>query len=132
MGLHLKSLRVRKMGLHELRVRGSQALAAFAERRGWSSQTRLPNDQVLLGLLDPARCGGQELWSAREFLEHFQTRRQPKFFVAFNDRVGTLAELRKRWPEAESEIVAQADRISAGRFDLLGLRDLGFGDPIDW
>jgi hypothetical protein len=83
------------LSVDEIRVRGSQALAAFAERRGWSSQMRLPNDQVLLGLLDPAQCGSQELWSAREFLDHFQTRREPKFFVAFNDRVGTLAELRQ-------------------------------------
>jgi hypothetical protein len=132
MDRHLKSLKVRKMGFHELRVRGSQALAAFAERRGWSSQTRLPNDLVLLGLLDPDRCGPRKLRSATEFLEHFQRRTKPKFFAAFDDREGTLTELRKRWPEAESEIIAQADRISEGRFDVLGLHDLSFGDPIDW
>jgi len=29
-------------------------------------------------------------------------------------------------------IIAKANRMLAGKFDLLGLRDLSFGDPIDW
>jgi hypothetical protein len=124
--------KLQKMSIDEFRVRGSQALAAFAERRGWSSQTRLPNDQVLFGLLEPTRCGTRELRSAGEFLQHFQTRKEPQFFAAFDDREGTLARLRQRWPEAEREIIQQANRVSSGRFDLLGLRNLSFGDPIDW
>jgi hypothetical protein len=30
------------------------------------------------------------------------------------------------------EITREADRLLTGRFDLLGHRDLSFGDPIDW
>jgi hypothetical protein len=29
-------------------------------------------------------------------------------------------------------LIARADRICSGRFDLLGLSNLSFGDPIDW
>ena len=39
---------------------------------------------------------------------------------------------RSRTPDAARAIVDAADSIVAGRFDLLGYRGLGFGDPIDW
>jgi hypothetical protein len=42
------------------------------------------------------------------------------------------ALLRERLPESAHVIVAAADRTVAKRFDLLGYRDLSFGDPIDW
>jgi hypothetical protein len=29
-------------------------------------------------------------------------------------------------------LIEKADRITSGKFDLLGYRDLSFGDPIDW
>ncbi len=123
--------KLRRLSVDELRVRGSQAVAAFAERRGWSALAKLPSDQALLKLLDPAQTP-RELWSAQEFLDHFRGRREPKFFSSFDDPSGTVAELRRRWPAAEREIVEHADRLVAGRFYLLGLRDLSFGDPIDW
>ncbi|MDQ3907415.1 MAG: hypothetical protein M3268_03630, partial [Acidobacteriota bacterium] len=46
----LKKLRGR--GLDELRVRGAQAVAAFAERRGLSAQSRLPSDEEFFKLID--------------------------------------------------------------------------------
>ncbi len=44
----------------------------------------------------------------------------------------SAALLRRRLPEAAAEIVERADRIRAGKFDLLGYRALSFGDPVDW
>lgn len=44
-----------------------------------------------------------------------------------------LAEvLQLRFPEAAREIVAQADRVRAHRFDLLGYKNLDLGRQIDW
>jgi hypothetical protein len=83
-------------------------------------------------MLDSFGWGGRELWSAQEFLEHYQTRTEPRFFAAFDGRAATISQFRARWPHSEAVIVEQSDRISQGRFDLLGLRDLSFGDPIDW
>ena len=40
--------------------------------------------------------------------------------------------LAARWPEVVRDVRAAADRTLAGRFDLLGYRDLWFGDPVDW
>lgn len=103
----------------------------FAERHGWSSLAKLPADDSLMELLDRAKFP-QQLKSGDELLEHFRTRSRPRFFAAFQDRNLTAAELRIRWPNAEAKIVTKANRIVAGRFDLLGLRNLSFGDPIDW
>jgi uncharacterized heparinase superfamily protein len=118
--------KLRQVGLDELRVRGSQALAAFAERQNWSSRSRLISDDALLRLFD-----GQSK-STSELLIHFRKRTTPKFFASFTDPQATLNELRRRWPEAEKGIVERADRIVAGIFDLLGFRNLSFGNPIDW
>jgi Heparinase II/III-like protein/Heparinase II/III N-terminus len=121
--------RLRRTSFDELRVRGSQALAAFAERQSWSSQTKLMNDQAFMKLLDPNQ---QSPASALDLRDHFRARSRPAFFSAFDDPAATIAQLRHRWPGAEERIVQQADRILAGHFDLLGFRNLHFGIPIDW
>ncbi|HEX5603233.1 MAG TPA: alginate lyase family protein [Pyrinomonadaceae bacterium] len=118
--------KLRQVGFDELRVRGSQALAAFAERQNWSTRSKLISDDALLRLFD------RELRSSSDLYTHFRDRTTPKFFASFNDPQATINELRRRWPEAEKEIVERADRIVAGHFDLLGFRNLSFGKPIDW
>lgn len=45
---------------------------------------------------------------------------------------GATAELDRRAPEARQRIVGAAEALLQGRFDLLGYRDLRFGDPLDW
>jgi uncharacterized heparinase superfamily protein len=115
--------KLRQVGFDELRVRGSQAFAAFAERQNWSSSSKLISDDALLRLLDG---------EISDLKTHFRERTSPKFFASFTDPQKTIAELRRRWPGAENQIVKRADRILAGYFDLLGFRGLSFGNPIDW
>ena len=107
--------KLRSVSLDELRVRSSQALAAFAERNNWSSQSKLPSDDAIRQLIDRNKFGTQA-----------------RFFAAFDDPEATINELRRRWPNAEKEIVERADRIAEGLFDLLAFRNLSFGTPIDW
>jgi hypothetical protein len=120
--------KLRKMSVAEFRVRSLQALTARAERTGWSSLTSLPSDQKFFRQFVFEVDG---ITSGDQFLERFRTR-NCAFFPAFGEREAVLAELRARWPEAEAQIVAQADRIVAGKFDLLGFKDLDFGNPINW
>ena len=126
----MKTQRLRKVGLNELRVRSSQLLAMFAERHGWSSLTKLRTDQELFGKLEPASPNA--LRSEQELLKDFAGRTEPRFFAGLTNREATIQELRSRHPKAESEIVKSANSIVAGRFDLLGFKDLSFGEPIDW
>lgn len=116
----------------ELRVRSAQALAAYVERRGWSAQTRLPNDAAMFEMLTATGTKRASV-SAESLLEHFRARPSTKFFAAFLNQQATIAELHRRFgPGAEEKAVERANRIDKGRFDLLGLRDLYFGEPVDW
>ncbi len=110
-----KMQKLRGISLDELRVRGLQAFAAFAERKNWSSQSWLPSDDAI-----------------RQLINRDQFGMRATFFAAFADPQATINELRRRWPNAEKEIVERADRIAEGRFDLLAFRNLSFGTPIDW
>ena len=124
--------RIKGLRADEIRVRTRQALAACAERAGYSSQARAPSDSSLFGMLDPARIKSHPL-CAETFLEHFRTRTVPQFFAGLHDPSKTVHTLRQTLgPHAEERVLERARRIHAGRFDLLGLRDLDFGQPIDW
>ncbi len=124
----LKKLRrLKGLGLDELRVRGTQALAARAERLGVGA--RLPTDAELSRLLLPAPRGPERA-DAESLLAHF--RNGPRaFFKAFDEPDATRDELRRRFTDA-SVVTERAARAAAGRFDLLGLKDLSFGEPVDW
>ena len=118
--------RLKKISFDELRVRGAQKWFSFSERRGWSSLGRLPTDQETLELFEP------QLRSPAEVLEYLRRQIKTSFFRAFANREATVNELRRVWPNAEREIIERANQIVAGRFDLLGFKQLFFGDPIDW
>jgi len=104
----LKLEKLKNASLHELRVRASQRVAAFSERRGWSSLVKFPDTLPNADL------------------------KTSRFFGGFHDLEKSVCEIKLRWPDTAQRIVEQADRICEGKFDLLGFRNLSFGDPIDW
>src|SRR6185503_6627417 len=104
----MKLQKLRNASLHELRVRASQRVAAFSERRGWSSLAKLPEK------VPPADFANE------------------RFFRGFQDLGKSAAEVKSRWPETAQRIIEQANRICDGKFDLLGFTGLSFGGPIDW
>ena len=118
--------RLKGRSLDELRVRGAQVLAARAERLGIG--VRLPADAELARLLLPAPRG-PEGTDAESLLAHFRHAARA-FFKAFDDPAATRASLGRRF--AAGAVTARAARAAAGRFDLLGLTDLSFGEPVDW
>lgn len=125
----LKKLRGRS--LDEFRVRGEQMMHAQAERCGWSRQSRLPTNAELLASLDPERTRAR---TCDDLLEHFRTRRTPRFFAGTDDAQQTLALINRSGAEhaSRSETIERAHRIRLGKFDLLGLQDLDFGVAPDW
>ena len=40
--------------------------------------------------------------------------------------------MRRRFSDECSALIERAQRAAYGKFDLLGLTDLSFGEPIDW
>ncbi len=120
--------KIHSMTLAEIGTRTSQLLNAFAERQGWSRDISLPDDQTFIKLLQPDHRRNQ----LDELHKHFQYRESPAFVAGFTDRQATINELNRRWPQTAAEVIKRADRILDGRFDLLGFKDLSFGDPINW
>ncbi|HEX5873581.1 MAG TPA: alginate lyase family protein, partial [Pyrinomonadaceae bacterium] len=106
--------KLKNASLDELRVRAAQRVAAFSERHGWSRLAKLPTDRELDGLVS------------------LNGRVEAKFFASFESPEKTVAAFRSRWPDTAQRLVEKADRICEGRFDLLGLKNLSFGDPIVW
>jgi hypothetical protein len=54
------------------------------------------------------------------------------FFSSLDDRHQTLQALRSLDPGFEAGLRERADRSLGRSFDLLGHRDLSFGNPVDW
>src|SRR5690349_9906735 len=104
--------KLRGRSFDELRVRAQQQFAAFKEARGLSSQTKLPSDKALLTLLT------ENYESVSALRERFQARKQPQFFAGLNDRQATVAAVTNRWPSSTQAVVARANQIIDGRFDL--------------
>ena len=123
--------KLRSMSFAELSVRSAQAIAAFSERHGWSQLAKLPADAAFLNLLVRGN-DSKPFRSAAEVFAAFRARDGNAFFASFADREKTITDFRRRWPVAEKAIVAQADRIVDGHFDLLGFSDLSFANPINW
>ncbi len=55
-----------------------------------------------------------------------------RFFFSADSIGPILTLLRQRMPVQVKEIIEQADKICHHRFDLLGYKDLDYGDAIDW
>ena len=119
--------KLRNASLHELRVRAAQRVAAFSERRGWSPLVKLPDDQTFASLL-----ALDQTTATSQLLEYFRTRSEPHFFAGFKNPQTTAAEFQSHYPAAAQQLLDKANRICEGKFDLLGYKDLSFGDPIDW
>lgn len=114
--------------LDELRVRSAQKIAAFLERGGWSEQAAVPSDAALFTRMEDESTS----LCAESLLEQFVTRSSPVFFASFSDREKTRAALRIRFEHNAQRVIERAAGILDGCFDLLGLRQLSFGDPINW
>jgi hypothetical protein len=111
----------------ELRVRGAQVLSSYRERIGLAlsgstyAVARSPRGVVSALRDDPARA----VADAR--------RRLAEGITPGLRRVATtVGALRRAAPDAEINVRCRADRAVDGAFDLLGHRNVSFGDPIDW
>ena len=118
---------IRGRSSHELGTRLVQRLAARAERAGLGRALDLTSPTLTRAL----RAGTTR--DPAELLASFRAgESRPRFFPGPADPVGTAAAVRQRCPGHACETTARADRILAGRFDLLGYVGLDFGAPIDW
>lgn len=108
--------RLSKMGFMEIAGRGRHEASKWLERVGFAGRPRW-DDSVRIGasiVRDPARTS-----AAARFFEGV-------------DGAATPHLLAERAPASCRRTMDQAEEIVRGRFELLGYRELFFGDPIDW
>ncbi len=114
----------------ELRTRGEQMVAARAEQFGLSG--KLPTDEEFFDLLDNSFFDGETPNAADLFIKFYEDA-EYNFFPAFRQKELTTETFRKLFgTESAGLIVEKADKIVAGKFDLLGFESLDFGAEVDW
>ena len=114
-----KLIRLSQASCSEARCRLAQAARERIERIWPASRLRRLTDKQLRGAITLKNFQSlSHADAAGTFFEHLRTRRTPRFFAG----VGATSEGRK-------SIVARAERVLDGEFDLLAYRRLRFDDP---
>jgi hypothetical protein len=106
--------RLRSMDAAEIALRSRQEASKWWER-----------------LSGRPRAAGAPAAKDRARFQDFRVGVPGRFFAGASDP-HTPALLAERLPGHAPELIGQAEKALAGRFDLLGYRGLSFGDPIDW
>jgi uncharacterized heparinase superfamily protein len=113
--------------MQELSVRGRQELSKFGERFLMLGSSEM-SDAQLLSELNSER---DEI-SAAHICNLMQARVGSCFFPSLKNREAIVAMMERRFPAERRLMIERADRAINGSFDLLGLSDVNFGNPIDW
>lgn len=113
----------------ELRARGEQALSAYTEQIGLSG--KLPSDEEFKQLIDKNYFGNSVITKENLYSEFYQNGYE-KFFPSFRERAKTTENFRKFNEKAIINVIEKAERITEGKFDLLGYLNLDFGANFDW
>ena len=112
----------------ELAFRGAQSLAVGLERLGFDGREIRP-DRLFRMLTREARQRHRTLgtWS-----DSFRARTGSHFFPGFDDPIATSQLGRTLDESGCATLLDRAERALDGSLDLLGLRNLSVGNPIDW
>ncbi|HTM11108.1 MAG TPA: alginate lyase family protein [Verrucomicrobiae bacterium] len=125
------------MSLTEIACRGRQEASKWLERVGANGSAHSEPQDILNKLLTrealPKLPGGDSDFGAiaKRLWKRFQETAASRFFEGATEH-GAATVLHGEMPETAARIIGAAERILAGRFDLLGYEKLFFGDPIDW
>ncbi|HKP86182.1 MAG TPA: alginate lyase family protein [Blastocatellia bacterium] len=127
--------KLRGKSLREIRVRGRQEIVKFRERLFSSAEM---SDEAFAREITPFSPSASVEDSSALIVERIRSsfargnQTPATFFPALARRDEVVSEMERRFPAARLTLIDRADRAMAGRFDLLGFRDLSFGSPIDW
>jgi hypothetical protein len=111
------------MSLAEIAYRGRQEVTRLLDRRVHDAE---PVDtEIYLTACAPGLTRPDVL---RQLVEE---RLPARFFKGASDP-RTATTIATRLPAAHQDVLETADTLLHKRFDVLGYRDLCFGDPIDW
>lgn len=127
------------MGISELACRGRQEAWKWLERMGVAGRTNGRVDTIFANLtptssLDDINCRVREGHlsdASRMLLDYFRGIGPRRFFEGAMN-VKTLTLLKAQMPGTCERASATAVSICQKHFDLLGYRELFYGDPVEW
>jgi len=102
--------RLARMRISELAERSRQEALKRLERTGWAT---LPGSRLKVSLAD------WQVTAPARFFQGAASSAAPSLVAA-------------RWPDAGKDITRTAEQACNKRFNLLGYRNLSFGDHVDW
>ena len=131
--------KLRGKSLREIRVRGKQELTKLGERVLRSGTTEM-SDSALLEQINPAARNGSAEGTARLILESIRAglrsnerkAARPTIFAHLARRAEIIETIEQRFAREREALINRAERAINGEFDLLGLKNVSFGSPIDW
>ncbi len=140
--------RLHRMPASEIAARTRTRLRNEAQRLSWSVARPRWQQSDLARALDPGhdamgpvldRLAASDMTGTHAALSTHFASRTSRFVLAPGSRAGLARGIRARFPDAAEEAARRADRILAGRLDLLGYRGLdvtgqqeGVAAPVDW
>ncbi|HSE98484.1 MAG TPA: heparinase II/III family protein, partial [Blastocatellia bacterium] len=131
-----KLKKISEMSLSEIRERGRQKLAILGERAFRLTTEEISDESLFRSFASDSRDGTDKGTAAlvHERIRASVTVRdsRPAFFPSLSHRKEAVAMIEHRFPSEREAVIDRAERAIRGEFDLLGLKRLSFGDPIDW
>lgn len=113
----------------ELRARGEQALSAYTEQIGLSG--KLPSDDEFIQLIHH-NYFEKGLVTEETLFKKFYEISHDKFFPSFRNKEKTIELFRGFNQKSLTHVVEKAEKLTEGKFDLLGYQNLDFGIAFDW
>ncbi len=114
----------------EIRTRGKQTLSAYSEQIGLKG--KIPTDDELRKLLVRSDFFNDIVTADELYTKFFEVGNR-NFFPAFIDKENTTALFLDTFgSQTVAKFVEDAKKLCEDKFDLLGYKDLDFGDPVDW
>jgi hypothetical protein len=115
--------------LDEILTRGGQAISAYREQRRGS---KLPTDEEFTRSIDRVAFGRSPV-IAESLWQKFFKNGKKRFFPTFRTPELSAERFRQLYGvEVVDRFVADAERVVAGRVDLMGIKNLYVGHDIDW
>ena len=136
-GADVRLERLRRLSAAEIAGRGWQAIRRWLDRTGVSGGAGA-RPHAVFAVLDTegevgkirarARTGDLD-GAARALRDRFRDHAPRRFFAGASGFEPAQADPLTGYRE---QVLAAAETVEAGRFDLLGFSGLSFGDPLDW
>jgi hypothetical protein len=126
-----KIKKLKGRSLKEIQTRGGQAVSAYSEQIGLRGG--LISDIDLMGALRKGAFAPSIQVTPEILFDQFFTNSADCFFPSLANIRETADVFEKRFGlSAARQFVDQADKVLAGRHDILGYLNLDFGKPVDW